>query len=176
MRKLLTVIGVLAVLGIASFAAAAAKKVNLEEQQLYQMYFSFCNAWNHQNAAQLAEFYSEDADHFSADGQVATGREEIQNLFTKQLGGVYAGTNLKLTLDSLRFLSPEIALANGSFELTGFTGPGGKTLPPRKGLHTDIWAVRDGQWKVTASRTSLPARIGPPATAAPTSDEGAATP
>lgn len=162
MRKLLSIVSVLAILATAGDAGAAAKKVDLQEQELYEMYFSFCNAWNKQSPNELTEFYSDDADHFAADGQVATGRDEIRELFTKQLGGVYKGTKLKLTLDNMRFLSEEIAIANGSFELTGVQGPNGP-LPAVKGLHTDVWTIHDGQWRVAASRIAMPAPVAPPA-------------
>lgn len=174
MRKLVSIVCVLAVVGLAGDAAAAAKKVDLQEQELYEMYFSFCNAWNKQSPNELIAFYADDADHFAADGQVATGREEIRTLFARQLGGVYKGTKLKLTLDNMRFLSPEIVIANGSFELTGVPGPDGP-LPAVKGLHTDVWTIHDGQWRVAASRIAMPARVAPPvarqAAAAPADDE-----
>lgn len=159
MRKLLGLCAAFSILGTAGLVWAAAEKVDLQEQELYENYFSFCNAWNRQSSEELVEFYTADADHFSADGQVAAGRGEIEQLFAKQLGGVYKGTKLKLTLDNMRFLSPEIAIANGSFQLTGVQGPNGP-LPPLKGLHTDVWTIEDGQWKVAASRISLPARPG----------------
>ena len=160
MRSVLVAFVVLAAFqGTTAPVFGAARKVNLEEQVLYENYFRFSGAWNRGDPDALVEFYDEETDHFSADGRVAKGRTAVRDLFADQLETVYKGSRLTLTLDSLRFLSPEIALANGQFELTNVKGPQGRTLPPLRGLHTDIWVLSDGTWRVAASRTALPARM-----------------
>ncbi|MBM4268262.1 MAG: nuclear transport factor 2 family protein [Deltaproteobacteria bacterium] len=160
MRSVLVAFVVLAaVLATTDPVLGAARKVNLEEQVLYENYFRFSGAWNRGDPDGLVELYDEETDHFSADGRVAKGRTEVRELFADQLDTVYEGSRLTLTLDSLRFLSPEIALANGQFELVNVKGPSGRPLPPLRGLHTDIWVLSDGTWRVAASRTALPARM-----------------
>jgi uncharacterized protein (TIGR02246 family) len=149
---------------------SGARQVTLEEQALRDFYFRFTGAWNQNNPAGMANLWAKDGDHISADGRVAKGRPAVEALFAEQLNTVYRGSRLSLTLDSVRFLSPEVAIATGGFELTGISAGEGRKLPPMRGLHTDVWNVQDGEWQIVASRSLVPltagVRAGTPAASA----------
>jgi uncharacterized protein (TIGR02246 family) len=178
MRRGLVVLATLATLvgAVEQAYATSAKKLTLEEQSVYETYFAFTEAWNRGDAKAMAGLYATDADHVSADGQVAEGRDAIEVLYREQLTKTYRGGKLTLTLDSLRFLSDDVALANGQFEVSGLRDAQGNPLPALRGLHTDVWALRDGQWHVTASRSIVPFRGPPRAATAPTSATAPAHP
>ena len=163
MQRLLVVIVMLAcVLFTADQPFATGRnQVSLQEQTLYEMYFVFTSSWNKNDPNGMVQFYAEDADHFAVDGHVAQGRDAIRDLYAQQLKTMYRGSKLTLTLDSLRFISPETAVANGEFEITGVKDAQGNEIPPIKGLHTDVWTLRDGEWRVAASRPMLPIRMAP---------------
>jgi uncharacterized protein (TIGR02246 family) len=138
--------------------ASGAHKITLEEQALRDFYYRFTSAWNQNDPGRMARLWAKDGDHISADGRVAKGRPAVEALFADQLNTVYRGSRLALTLDSVRFISPEVAIATGGFELTGIPAGEGRTLPPMRGLHTDIWNVQDGEWQIVASRSIVPLR------------------
>jgi uncharacterized protein (TIGR02246 family) len=141
---------------VASAEASSAKPVTLEKQMLYEHYGRFTAAWNRNDPQVMVEFWAEDGDHFATDGRIAEGRDAVRQLFADQLSHEYRGTKLSLTIDSLRFLSPQAVIVNGQFEISGIADGKGGTLPPVRGLHTDIWILEDGQWKIAASRPMLP--------------------
>jgi uncharacterized protein (TIGR02246 family) len=145
---------------------SGARHVTLEEQALHDFYYRFTSAWNQNDPGRMARLWAKDGDHISADGRVAKGRGAVEALFADQLNTTYRGSRISLTLDSVRFISPEVAIATGGFELSGIPAGDGRTLPSMYGLHTDIWSVQDGEWQIVASRSLVPLGARPPAAAA----------
>jgi uncharacterized protein (TIGR02246 family) len=158
MGRLLVVLAAFAAL-IATAGSAdgsGAQHVTLEEQALHDFYYRFTSAWNQNDPGRMAKLWAKDGDHISAEGRVAKGRPAVEALFADQLNTTYRGSRLSLTLNSVRFISPEVAIATGGFELTGIPAGSGRTLPPMRGMHTDIWSVQDGEWQIVASRSLVP--------------------
>jgi uncharacterized protein (TIGR02246 family) len=116
----------------------------------------FPPAWAKGDAKALAALYTTDADYVSSTGITAKGRAEIQTAYNTQFSGVYKGTSLKNATTNVRFLKPDIAITNGTFEVTGLRGPGGQEAPPRKGISTSILVKQNGQWLITALRAWVP--------------------
>jgi uncharacterized protein (TIGR02246 family) len=69
----------------------------------------------------LADFFSDDAQYTSDDGQTFNGKAEIQNSIQKTFKG-NKGTKLTINLDSVRVLSPEVVLEKGSTTVTAKNG------------------------------------------------------
>jgi uncharacterized protein (TIGR02246 family) len=97
-----------------------------------------------------------DADYVGSTGVTANGRAEIEKAYVTQLSGVYKGTTLKAAVTNVRFLKPDVAIANGTFEVAGVRGSDGREASPRKGMSTSILVKQNGQWLITALRAWLP--------------------
>jgi len=78
----------------------------------------------------------------------------------EQFAGVYKGATIKITTASIRFLKPDVALVNGSFEVSGLQGLDGKELPVRKGLSTNVLMKQRDKWMIAALRGMVPAPVG----------------
>jgi len=78
----------------------------------------------------------------------------------EQFAGVYKGATIKITTASIRFLKPDVALVNGSFEVSGLQGLDGKELPVRKGLSTNVLMKQGDKWMIAALRGMVPAPVG----------------
>ena len=116
----------------------------------------FPPAWAKSDAKALAALYTTDADYVSSTGLPARGRAEIEKAYITQFSGAYKGTSLKNAITNVRFLKPDIAIANGTFEVTGLRGPGGQEAPSRKGMSISILVKQNGQWLITALRAWVP--------------------
>jgi uncharacterized protein (TIGR02246 family) len=116
----------------------------------------FSPAWAKGDSKSLGALYTMDADYVSSTGLVAKGRAEIEKAYAAQFAGVYKGTSLKNDVTNVRFLKPDIAIVNGTFEVTGLHGPDGKEMPSRKGISTSIVVKQNGQWLITALRAWIP--------------------
>ncbi len=101
----------------------------------------------------IAALFTADADQLVSSGEWRKGSAEVVRgtLASSQTTG---GTRT-VTVESVRFLSPDIALADGRYEIAGMTS--GAT---RRMWTTLILKRTDGGWRIAAIRNMLPA---PPA-------------
>jgi uncharacterized protein (TIGR02246 family) len=93
------------------------------------------------DAKALADFFSEDAQYTSDDGQTFNGRAEIENSIKSAFQG-NKGAKLTINLDSVRVLGPEVVLEKGS---TTVTAKNGDTSGAQ---YAAIYVKKDGKWKI----------------------------
>ncbi len=111
---------------------------------------AFAKAWSNGAAAPLGELFTDDAIRVGAMGDVAHGRDEIVAAYAKLLGGAFKGAAVKMGPQTVRFVTPEVALQSGPFEIL----PGdGKT--PLKGFGLDVLVKRGGAWKILETHPKL---------------------
>jgi uncharacterized protein (TIGR02246 family) len=94
----------------------------------------FMDAWNRHDAHALAALFSEDADFTNVRGTHAHGRTGVVEFLAPPFTGAFKESHLTGRLRSIRFLKPDIALADIDWEVTGATDPGGRARPPHRGL------------------------------------------
>jgi hypothetical protein len=62
-----------------------------------------------------------------------------------------------LTIHTVWFITADVALVEGSYDLVGVQDQHGKDIPPRKGRMTAILLKEPGvDWRVAASRSMIP--------------------
>jgi uncharacterized protein (TIGR02246 family) len=137
-------------------APASGQGTPADEAAIRKAADQFPPAWAKGDAKSLAALYTTDADYVSSTGLMARGRAEIEKAYVTQFSGVYKGTILKNATTNVRFLKTDIAITNGTFEVTGLRGPDGKEASPRKGISTSIVVKQNGQWLITALRAWVP--------------------
>jgi uncharacterized protein (TIGR02246 family) len=131
---------------------ALAQGTPADEAAIRKAAEQFPAAWAKGDAKALAALFTTDADYVSSTGLTATGRAEIEKAYMAQLSGVYKGTSLKNASTNIRFLKPDVAISNGTFEIGDVRGPDGKVAPPRRGTATSVVVKQNGQWLITALR------------------------
>jgi len=89
----------------------------------------------------LADFFSDDAQYTSDDGQTFSGRAEIERSIKQAFQG-NKGAKLAINLDSVRVLSPEVVIEKGS---TTVTAKNGDTSGAQ---YAAIYVKKDGKWKI----------------------------
>jgi uncharacterized protein (TIGR02246 family) len=125
-----------------------------DEKALQEQNEAFVAAFNRGDIKAVAEAYAPDADFLSAQGQRVKGRAEIEKYFIR---GFAENKGLKLEHSdrSIRFLKPDVAIADGTWEITG--RPEGN---PARGHYTAILMKRDGKWLIVYDRPMVP--VQPP--------------
>ena len=94
--------------------------------------------------------FTEDADQLVSDGVWRKGREVLVKgtLASSQA----SGGKRTIAVQSVRFLSADVAIADGRYTLAGTNGA------PAREMWTSIFAVRKGGvWKIAGIRNMLPA-------------------
>jgi uncharacterized protein (TIGR02246 family) len=102
----------------------------------------------------VESLFTSDADQLVSSGEWRKGRDAVVRgsmASTRRTGGTRS-----ITVQSVRFLSPDVAIADGHYDLSGLAG--GQT----RHMWTSIIAVRvNGDWKIAAIRNMLPAAPAP---------------
>jgi uncharacterized protein (TIGR02246 family) len=121
-------------------------------------------AWARADADRWASHYAPEAQFINILGMlmpdVPSMRARHHEIFT----GVFAGSRHHGTLRSLRFLTPDVAIADVDIEVTGFEAlpPGARATEPGV-LRTRMRHVLQrlgGRWRITATQNTAVAPAG----------------
>jgi len=115
----------------------------------------FIAAWNKNDSKTLANCFTTDGDLINPAGRVGRGRNEVEKIVTDEQNGVFKGTRISMQQKHLRFLKPDVAVADYEYEITGLKGPQ-TTL---KGLLTSVLRKEHDKWLITAGRPTVPAQL-----------------
>ena len=103
------------------------------------------DAWARGDAAAYADCFSRDSDYVTFNGMHLRGRNENAELHEALFGGPLKGTRLSAAIESLVFLSPEVALVH-----TVGSGAKRRRADSRrnKSIQSLIVVKQDGQWRI----------------------------
>jgi uncharacterized protein (TIGR02246 family) len=94
--------------------------------------------------------FTNDSDQLVSSGEWRKGRAEVVK--GTMASSAATGGKRTITVEALRFLSPDVAIADGRYEISGTAG--GET---RKMWTSIICARKSDGWKIAAIRNMLPA-------------------
>jgi len=110
----------------------------------------YMDARDHQDARALESLFTTDADQLVSSGEWRKGRDAVVNgtlASSRNTGG-----QRTITVESVRFLSNDVALADGRYELTGLAGGESRKM------WTTLLAFHTPEgWRIAAIRNMLPA-------------------
>jgi uncharacterized protein (TIGR02246 family) len=153
-KRLISTAAALIFLAFAQGSVAGDKADAGDGKALQEQNEAFVAAFNRGDIKAVAEAYAPDADFLSAQGQRIKGRDALEKYFTKGFAES-KGLKLQHTDSSIRFLKPDVAIADGTWEITG--RPEGN---PARGHYTAILMKRDGKWLIVYDRPMVP--VQPP--------------
>jgi uncharacterized protein (TIGR02246 family) len=127
----------------------------------------FVAAWNAHDAKRMAAHFEEDGNLINPFGRVAQGRAAVEKLFTDEQTTVFKASTFTINSDSIRMLTPSLALVDWEVTITGMVDSAGKTMPPLPNHVTVVMRESGGHWHVVAGRpvVYLPPPAGAPAPA-----------
>lgn len=111
----------------------------------------YVDTWNSHNAADLAEYFTADADMIMGNGPILDGRKAIQSAWREYFAVQEPERRLTIEIQAIRRLTAEVALVNVR------TTTGGRTaqeleLPARMFRGTWVLLRQNGDWLITALR------------------------
>jgi uncharacterized protein (TIGR02246 family) len=127
--------------------SASDPKTADDEKAIRKIQTQYVQAFNAGDAKALAAFWAADGEFVDAAGNSFKGRSAI----AKEFAAFFAeskGIKLDVTTDSLRFISPGVALESGTARVTGADGAANVTS------YQIVHARRDGQWHLASVRES----------------------
>jgi uncharacterized protein (TIGR02246 family) len=109
----------------------------------------FIEAFQKGDAKALAAFWTEDGDYTDQKGRNLKGREAIEKAFT-EFFAENKGLKLRINSDSLRFVTPDVAVEDGTTEVAGPDGGA-----PSQARYTIVHVKKDGKWRLSSVRDSV---------------------
>jgi creatinine amidohydrolase len=128
-----------------------------DERTIRQLGPRFSSAWNEMDAERIALMFTEEGDMRHPDGTIERGREVIRDdrreLFTRR---EYRGSVHPLTLNDIRCVGADVAIADGKWELRNLGGDRiDSARRPYTGRCTLIVRRAAGQWMIEAWRYTI---------------------
>jgi len=121
-----------------------------DEAAVRQTVEKYMDARERRDPKLIEALFTKDADQLVSSGEWRKGREEVVRgtLASSQR----SGGNRSIAVESVRFLAPGVALADGRYELTGMAGGESRRM------WTTLLLTRGPEgWRIAAIRNMLPA-------------------
>jgi uncharacterized protein (TIGR02246 family) len=139
----------LALLAVAPLAFAQVADRAADEAAIRRVIQAFLDTREANDAAALGALLTADVDQQQTSGNTRRGREAVVSgsLATQQATG---GTRT-ITVDSLRFVSADVAIADGRYDSTGRADGTDQRM-----LTSMVLRREGGAWKIAAIRNMIP--------------------
>jgi len=109
---------------------------------------SYLDARDRDDAKAVGALFTEDADQLVSNGEWRRGREE---LVKGTLASTRNGGKRTLTVETIRYIAPDVAIANARYDLTNAS-------ETRHMWSTFVTVRNKGGWQIAAIRNMLPAK------------------
>jgi uncharacterized protein (TIGR02246 family) len=129
--------------------AADAKPNGKEEMAILKKAEAFVEAFHTGDAKAVASHWAEDGDYTDQRGRTFKGRAAIEKIF-KELFAENKGLKVRINIDSIRFVTPEVAIEDGTTEVLPPKGG-----PPSRSRYTIVHVKKDGEWLVSSVRDAI---------------------
>ena len=130
--------------------AQNAPPVTADEGAIREIVRKYVDAREKRDAKLLEALFTTDADQLTTAGEWRKGRDNVVR------GGLASSQanpgSRQITIETIRFVAPGVALADGRYEISGAQG-----VAPRR-MWTTFVLTRDqtGEWRVAAIRNMAP--------------------
>ena len=161
MRRWIAAVAVCALVGI----GAARAEDSAKAKEVRAVTDAWMAAWNRHDPKIMAAAWSPEGDLINPFGRWASGRAEIEKLFTEEHASFMKGTTYSITNYKARFPTPAIGVADFDGEVTGMRAADGKAMPAFKHHVFVVYAKKGNHWWMTSARAwvPLPTPGAPPA-------------
>ena len=157
MRKAVSVVVMISVaVALGAVFSRAQGGSSEDEQAIRKLHQNFAEAWTQHDAQAMSMFWAEDGDFIGPDGQLNSGRARIENYLAEAHTGDFATAKLAITVKSVRFLKPDVAVVNAEAEISGGRDWFDKAIASQKAIATSVVVKKDGKWFTAVYRLFVP--------------------
>lgn len=127
-----------------------------EADKLQEFVKRYEEVWQSHDGEFLAEFFASDSDMVIGILPRIVGREAIATSWNQYFSRIDSGRLLTVSIESMRFLSPDIALINVATTTAGTHSETNEILESREARGTWVVTRVDDEWKIAALRANSP--------------------
>jgi uncharacterized protein (TIGR02246 family) len=143
------------VLAAAGAATGTAEANASDEDAIKDVVARYVDARDRKDAKATEALFTSDADQLVSSGEWRKGREAVVR--GTMASSESSGGKRTITVETVRFVTPGAALADGRYEIAGLNG-----APPRRMWSTFLIVRTSEGWRIAAIRNMLPAPAAPP--------------
>ena len=128
-----------------------------EERELHKLVYQLESAWNAGDGDAFAALFADDADVIHILGGYYTGKETIRAGHRMIFGTIYKGSNVHYSVEKIKFLRPEIAIAflRQHLELAE-----GSVVSEVDARPTIVAENIDGKWRIVTLQNTRISEVG----------------
>ena len=126
-----------------------------DEAAIKDVVARYVDARDRKDAKATEVLFTRDADQLVSSGEWRTGRDEVVR--GTMASSESSGGKRTITVETIRFVTPDAALADGRYEIAGVGG-----APPRRMWSTFLITRTPEGWRIAAIRNMLPTAPAPP--------------
>jgi uncharacterized protein (TIGR02246 family) len=136
---------------ILATAGALYAQPSKDEAAVKAVVARYVEAREKRDAAAIEALFTKDADQLVSSGEWRRGRDAVVK--GTLASSESTGGHRTITVENVRFLSPDVAIADGRYEITGMASG-----QDRRMWSTFVIARGTDGWKIAAIRNMLPAK------------------
>lgn len=119
-----------------------------DEATIRALVHEIYDAWARNDARAYASYFEDDSDYVPFDGTRLHGREANEESHRQLFATVLAGTRLEGEVESVRFITPDVAVVHATGSVVW---PWHRGVPKRRlSRQTMVFVRRGGTWRATA--------------------------
>jgi len=147
MVKTASIVSLLIAIALGALTARSSAQPRAEEV-IGQTMQAYAASWNSRDARALNDLYTQDADYTGFGSVMARGRDEIEARYSALFAPPNDPGHMVLEVSSLRFLKPDVALVDGTFQLTPTTSGSGDSST--RAQFVAVLTSDQEAWRITA--------------------------
>jgi uncharacterized protein (TIGR02246 family) len=115
---------------------------------------AFERSWNVHDMDALANLFADDADFINVVGMWWRSREAIRQAHLQTHQTIFKASTLAIDSTTIKFITPDIAVAHMTWTLTGHLTPDGKPGPTRHGILSFVLKRQEKTWLVQSAQNT----------------------
>jgi uncharacterized protein (TIGR02246 family) len=141
-------------MGLARTAAADGSANSGEDAAVKQVVAGFSNGWNTHDAHSMCASLADDVEWVNWRGEPLGTRQAVEDEHARLFADLYKNTQRTDAVKTIHYLSPELAVVDDYWTMTGARKRDGSDWPYRAGYTNFVMAKRNGRWIVIVSHTA----------------------
>jgi uncharacterized protein (TIGR02246 family) len=121
-----------------------------DESAVRNVLAEYAVSWNRHDMAAFGRLFTENCDYVNIVGVHWKGVQEIVQRHAELFQNRLKTAVRTLTGAEVRFPTPDVALVNATWDVTGWSRPTGEAVPVLKEITTMVMVKTNGKWLITA--------------------------
>src|ERR1700752_1455258 len=138
-------------IGFVRTAAADEHSNGAEDAAIKDVVAGFSNAWNAYDAHAMCVSIADDVEWVNWRGEPLGTRAEVEDEHAKLFADLYKNTHRTDVVKTIHYISPELAVVDDYWTMTGARKRDGSDWPSRAGRSSLVRAPRGGRWIIIVS-------------------------